>query len=319
MLGGNAWTQPPPAPAKKTATITDAGELYSTINTGDCVTWPNEHVKTHAGSDSWGDWYPKNGMSGAVVGTSSHCSDSSVTVYIIDFGDSHYAALNNKGVALGDGGSAPPQNVASGPSVKFVSVGKMYDLINQTTCVMWPSPTVKALGGKNAWGGWEPKNGDVGVAIGKSTHCSQSVTVVFVQVGSRYVPIDEKGIVYLNGSTANVPWVTGGGAVATPPPPPPPTTYPTAGAGTVESGRVRIVDAGEVYTTINTTECLQWPDTDTKTLSGSNSWAGWSPKTGDVGVVVWKSTHCTGGNVVLVVRVGGKYLVPIGKKGVAPE
>lgn len=319
MLEGGAWSQPP-KPAKKTATIIDAGELYSSINTGDCLTWPSPYSKQHGGADAWAGWYPKNGMTGVVAGTSSHCSDTSVTVYIIDFGDGHFAALNNKGVQIGEGGATPPPVVASsGPSVKIVSAGKMYDRINEVTCLQWPSPTIKALGGKNAWGGWEPKNGDYGVAIGKSTHCSQSVTVVFVQIGNRYVPIDEMGIVYVTGSGASVPWVSGG-AVATPPPPPPvQPTYPSAGAGTVESGRVRIVDAGEVYTTINTTDCLQWPDNDTKNQAGKNSWGVWSPKNGDVGVVVWKSAHCSGGNVVLVVRVGDKYLVPIGKKGVAPE
>ncbi|MBK7397915.1 MAG: hypothetical protein IPJ34_16865 [Myxococcales bacterium] len=314
MLEGGAWTQPEKK-VQKTATIVDAGELYSSINQGDCIPWPSAHVKQAGGTSGWGGWYPKNGMSGTVVSSSPHCSNPGLTVYIVDFGDNHYAALNQNGVTISEGGSAPPV-AAAAPTVRIVSAGKVYPMINTGDCLTWPDASSKALGGTNGWGGWSPQNGDTGVAIGKSKHCSQSVTVVFVKIGAKVVPIDEKGIAYVTGSTAAVPWAgTPGVAVTTPTPGP----VSKVGAGTVDSGRVRLVDVGEVYTSINTTDCLQWPDDETKKLSGSSAWAGWSPKDGDVGVVVWKSAHCNGTTTVLVVRVADKYFVPIGKKGVAPE
>lgn len=310
MLDGGGWTQPPPAPKKKIATIVDQGELYSSINQGDCITWPSPHSKANGGSNAWGGWYPKNGMSGVVVGSSPHCSNPSLTVYVIDFGDDHYAALNQNGVTISEGDAPAPPATAAQPTVRIVADGKVYPMINGGDCLTWPDAGSKAVGGTSGWGGWSPKNGDTGVAIGKSKHCSQSVTVVFVKIGAKVVAIDEKGLAYLSGSSAAVPWSSGGGASP---------TYSTAGAGTVDSGRVRLVDVGEVYTSINTTDCLQWPDDETKKVSGSSAWGGWSPKNGDTGVVVWKSTHCNGTTVVLVVRVSDKYFVPIGKKGVAPE
>lgn len=317
---GGFTPPPPPPPAKKRATIVNAGELYSSINLSDCITWPSLESKRLGGANAWGGWHPANGMSGVVIGTSSHCNDPSVTVYVIDFGDDHIAALNQKGLSFSDGGGGapPPAPVATaGATVRIVAAGKMFDLINTTDCLTWPSPTVKALGGSSGWGAWKPQNGDLGAAIGKTKHCNQkATTVVFVKIGSRYVAIDEKGIEYVSGSPASVPWVTPG--TASPPSSPPPPSS-TAGAGTVESGRVRLVDVGEVYASINTSTCLEWPDDATKALAGSNAWGGWSPKNGDVGVVVWKSTHCTKGSVVLIVRVGENRLVAIGKNGVAPE
>ncbi|MBI2388126.1 MAG: hypothetical protein HYV09_00805 [Deltaproteobacteria bacterium] len=303
--------EPEPEKTEITATITNAGELYSTINLGDCLVWPSDWAKKHGGSNAWGGWYPANGMTGKVVATSKHCSDSSVTVFIIDFGDDHFAALNNKGLSFSKGAApaAAPVAPKGGPAVKIVSAGKVYPMINTGDCLTWPDAMSKANGGTGAWGGWSPKNGDVGLAVAKSKHCSQAVTVIIVKIGDHYVPIDEKGLIYVSGDGDQVPWATGGGS---------PKPMSTAGAGTVESGRVRLVDVGQVYATINTSTCLEWPDEEMKKLGGSSSWGGWKPKNGDAGVVLGKATHCTSGKIVLFVRVDN-HVVPIAKDGVAPE
>lgn len=310
--------EPEPAKTEVTATITNAGELYSSINLGDCLVWPSEWVKKHGGADAWGGWYPANGMTGKVLATSKHCSDTSVTVFIIDFGNDHYAALNNKGLSFSKGAApvAAPVAPKGGPVVKIVSAGKVYPLINTGDCITWPDAISKANGGSGAWDGWSPKNGDVGLAVAKSKHCSQSVTVVIVKIGDHYVPIDEKGVIYVSGDGEQVPWAGSGASASVPKSGS--SSGSTAGAGTVESGRVRLVDVGFVYATINTSTCLEWPDEEMKKLGGSSSWGGWKPKNGDTGVVLGKATHCTSGVTVLFVRIDN-HVVPIGKQGVAPE
>ena len=87
-------------PRGRVATIVQVGELYSTANTIDCFQWPSPWVKEHGGMDGWSGWYPANGMVGMVVGTSTHCHDKEVTIYIIDFGSDHFAPLNQRGIKL---------------------------------------------------------------------------------------------------------------------------------------------------------------------------------------------------------------------------
>jgi len=88
------------AAPRNRATIVQQGELYSGANAGDCFTWPSPWVKQHGGYSGWGGWYPANGMTGVVIGTSKHCFDPNVTIYIIDFGADHFAALNQRGIRL---------------------------------------------------------------------------------------------------------------------------------------------------------------------------------------------------------------------------
>lgn len=78
----------------------------------------------------------------------------------------------------------------------------------------------------------------------------------------------------------------------------------------------RIVDAGDVYPSINTTDCLTWPTTDMKSRGGENVWRGfYTPRTGDVGVVLGKSRHCSQDIDVVFLQVGA-YVVPIGARGI---
>lgn len=82
---------------------------------------------------------------------------------------------------------------------------------------------------------------------------------------------------------------------------------------------VRITDAGQLYSTINTIDCLGWPDDDTRQAAGLGAWSGWSPKNGDVGVPVARSVHCFQNDVMVVVVRFGTYLAPLGTRGLTFE
>lgn len=81
----------------------------------------------------------------------------------------------------------------------------MFDLINSTDCIPWPSEEVKKLGGKSGWAGWQPHDGDRGVAIARSKHCFQDVNVVYVKIDGYYVAIGESGIEFTSGRLDDLP------------------------------------------------------------------------------------------------------------------
>lgn len=92
-----------------------------------------------------------------------------------------------------------------GAAITVTNSGQMFDLINSTDCIPWPSNEVKDLGGKSGWGGWEPHDGDTGVAIARSRHCFQDVNVIYVKLGVRYVAIGESGIRFDSGRLDDLP------------------------------------------------------------------------------------------------------------------
>lgn len=79
--------------------ISDAGQLYSTINTIDCLAWPNDDIKTAAGLAGWSGWYPKNGDVGVPISRSIHCFQKDVTVVVVRFGE-HIAPLGSRGLTF---------------------------------------------------------------------------------------------------------------------------------------------------------------------------------------------------------------------------
>lgn len=84
--------------------------------------------------------------------------------------------------------------------VDVTDAGQMYDLINSTDCIAWPSPEAKEKGGQSGWNGFRPKNGDRGVAVAWTKHCFQDVRVVFVRIDPYYVPLGESGVAFQNGA-----------------------------------------------------------------------------------------------------------------------
>lgn len=95
-----------------------------------------------------------------------------------------------------------------GAQVTIVNSGDMYDLINTTDCLPWPSEDMKTLGGQSAWMGWSPTNGDHGNAIARAKHCFLERTVVFVKVGDHYVVMGSEGLRFDAGVLDDLPLLT---------------------------------------------------------------------------------------------------------------
>jgi hypothetical protein len=98
--------------------------------------------------------------------------------------------------------AATPQVVLPGSEwATIVDPGKVYPSINQNpdaparSGLRWPSAEVKRQAGENAWGAWRPKVGDEGEIVWKTPHPAKGAGMVYIlKVGTRYVPIGEKGI-----------------------------------------------------------------------------------------------------------------------------
>jgi hypothetical protein len=82
--------------------LTDVGQTYSTINTIDCLGWPNDDIKKAAGSYSWGSWHPDNGDLGVAIGRSIHCFQKDVTVVIVQIGE-RYVPIGTRGLSFENG------------------------------------------------------------------------------------------------------------------------------------------------------------------------------------------------------------------------
>lgn len=107
--------------------------------------------------------------------------------------------------ALGD--VTPPPQASPGAArdgfqvgaiAKIVDAGQVFPSINQTDCLhSWPSDAVKAVAGESYWSsvGWQPRNGDVGVVIGRASHCFEpEVRLLILRVGARYVVVGSTGL-----------------------------------------------------------------------------------------------------------------------------
>ncbi len=98
----------------------------------------------------------------------------------------------------------PPQEVDS-PSqeieqptpqkkAQIVDVGQIYEAINTTDCLTWSSPKVKEKGGKNGWGNYYPKGGEIGIVVDEVKHCRFDNSIYLLQIGLYYVPISSVGV-----------------------------------------------------------------------------------------------------------------------------
>lgn len=95
-----------------------------------------------------------------------------------------------------------------GAQVTIVNSGDMYDLINSTDCIPWPTEEMKALGGQSGWKGWVPTNGDHGAAVARTKHCFLERTLVFVKIGDVYVAMGADGLRFDVGSLEDLPLLT---------------------------------------------------------------------------------------------------------------
>jgi hypothetical protein len=183
-----------PAQGAQRARITNAGSLYSTINSTDCLTWPDAQLRARAGAEAWGADYPANGDEGVVVWTTKHCS-SDLTVYVLET-RGRYVPINATGVELL--GPAPaPQGAAAAPApalavgvrAEVVHPGHHYDRLHERECVAWPAPRGVAAAGQ----GPIPL-GARGHVVALSRHCQSGAPVYLLEWEGRFYPFAPEGL-----------------------------------------------------------------------------------------------------------------------------
>lgn len=76
----------------------------------------------------------------------------------------------------------------------------------------------------------------------------------------------------------------------------------------------RIVQAGQLYSTINETDALDWPNPLLKERGGRRGWNSFYPHNGNEGRVIGQSTHRGSGVMVYFLALEG-YIAPMGESG----
>jgi len=176
----------------KTAKIVNDGKLYSTINRTNCLSWPNEQMKRAGGQDGWGSFYPKNGDVGTIVSEMKHCNNGK-KIYLLKIGN-YYVPLGYDGVKIIT--SSQP----SARTAKITDAGQLYSTINRGNCLSWPNQQMKRAGGKDGWGSFYPKNGDVGTIVSEMKHCNNGKKIYLLKIGNYYAPVGYDGIKILTSS-----------------------------------------------------------------------------------------------------------------------
>ncbi len=222
-----------------------------------------------------------------------------------------------------------------GQKVRISDGGQIYDALNTTTCIAWPSPEVKHRAGKDGWNGWDPDSGIEGEVIAQLPHCDRRTQVVLVEVAGYVVPVTSGGVEEATKPDDTVdPMVGLGGSMYGGDP------YGGVYGGDIYGGydeyegtygvlgtaaayavgdSVRFISSTDgIYSTINTYDCLDWPSDTVKDAAGENAWGGWAPSVDDIGSVVHVTVNCNDEwDTVLIVDVGGMYL-PVSTTAVEP-
>jgi hypothetical protein len=256
-------------------------------------------------------------------------------------------------VGCGSGSKRPvgPPPFAAGATVHITDGDQIYDALNTTDCVRWPSDDVKKRAGRDGWKSFHPTTGNEGKVLATLSHCDRRTQVVLVEIGAFVVPVTRAGVEAIGADAAGAgalagvvtalddpfggamygdwggEWIggdwggdpCGGGWGAD----------PCGGIGGVVIGgygyagmfgvgdSVEITDVGHVFPDLNTFECVAWPDATTKKNGGKSAWGKYAPSNGETGTVLAVSPHCHDASIeVLILDVGGK-IVPIGAAGVA--
>lgn len=95
---------------------------------------------------------------------------------------------------------AEPEVIVEPPPLKqakIKDIGQIYEAINTTDCIKWPSPEIKEKGGKSGWGDFYPKNGDTGSIISEMKHCHLEDNIYVVKIDQHYVPITSDGVLVI--------------------------------------------------------------------------------------------------------------------------
>ncbi len=235
-------------------------------------------------------------------------------------------------VACGGGAKKPTgPRFTKGEKVRISDGGQIYDALNTTKCIQWPTPEIKHRAGRDGWNGWDPDTGIEGEVIAQVAHCDHRTQVVLIEVAGYVVPVTSSGVE----KAEKPPEVQPGGDVYGSIYGGDPyggdyyggyddyddyddSYYGGGSSNYVAGDSVRIISTSGVYSTINQDECLAWPDDDTKQAGGENSWSGWYPSVDDVVYVISVTTNChDSSDTVLIVDDGG-MIVPISSTSVEP-
>jgi hypothetical protein len=242
------------------------------------------------------------------------------------------------GACGGSGGKPKAPSAASefkaGAHVRITDGGQIYDALNTTDCVKWPSSDVKKRAGRDGWNDFSPNSGLEGTVVAALGHCDGKTQVVLVAVGDYVVPVTSKGVEAGKKGGGAKPPIGGAvdpyggygyGAYGYEGYDDPYAGYGGFGYGTAGFGYgtsfytgdvVAIADAGLVYPDINTTDCLSWPSDDYKTRGGSTEWGSYYPTQGEIGTIIGTTEHCSSGAQFLILEMDSGYIVPIEATGV---
>lgn len=82
--------------------------------------------------------------------------------------------------------------------------------------------------------------------------------------------------------------------------------------------KAKIIDAGEVYSSINNTDGEKWFSREIKKIAGETEWikTSFDPKNDMIGEVVDSFMHSTQDTLIYVLKIFDKYYVPIGSDGI---
>jgi len=230
-----------------------------------------------------------------------------------------------------------------GTKVRIADGEQIYDALNTTDCVKWPTAQLKKKAGRDAWGGFKPGTGNEGTVVADLPHLCDHVTeVVLVQVGDYVVPVTSKGIdtgehhddAGVGGDSYGVDSYGGmgygyiygegyggfgygkagfggdsyggviGGVVD--------TNAPTYAVG----DEVQITDVTYVMDDPTSSDCFGWPSDDVKSRASYDAWNGWQPSDGETALVSALLTNNCGSTQYLVLDDSGN-LVAIDAAGVA--
>ncbi|HEC85063.1 MAG: hypothetical protein DRR08_08505 [Candidatus Parabeggiatoa sp. nov. 2] len=90
--------------------------------------------------------------------------------------------------------TSQPSEPTPQKKAKITDVGQIYEAINTTECLTWPSPETKEKGGKNGWDSFYPKKDDIGLIVAEMKHCHfEDTTVYILKIEQHYVPISSIG------------------------------------------------------------------------------------------------------------------------------
>jgi hypothetical protein len=98
-------------------------------------------------------------------------------------------------------------------------------------------------------------------------------------------------------------------------PPTPASQEAAPSEQTMHQRKAQIVDAGQIYELINTTDCLTWPRLDMKEKGGKAGWGSFYPKKGELGLIISEMKHCHFDEKVYILEMDN-YYVPISSVGI---